>query len=163
MVTNLQTFVECPRAPNGLTFATYWYRPLGIDEIRISTCCFEEKAACSRFARLFERYWYMPSSGEQVCCNFNTEQVNQLFGNALHSEDLGPFLSFPVRRLNLPACPGIMGYSGGNDLCWYGIREIPEFMACEACFEDVCQSPSLANTSQHITGSKILMTYGPAT
>ena len=148
MVTSLQTLVECPQSPYGLAYATYWYRLLGIDGFRICTCCFERKIASSRFTSLLERYWYTPASCEQVCCNFNTGRAHQLFDNALHSGDLGPFLLFAVRLSNLPACPGTMGCSGGNDRRWYGIREISDFMACEACFENTL---SVVSFDQHFT------------
>ena len=148
MAANRQTLVECPQPPNGLAFAAYWYRLRGTDGFRICTRCFEEKAASSRFTSLFERYWYTPPPGQQVCCSLNNGRAHQLFDNALHSGDLGPFLSFAVRRSNMPACPGTMGCPGGNDHRWYGIRDIPDFMACETCFEDFVL---VSCFSQHFT------------
>ena len=100
MPTNLQTLVECPQSPNGLQFATHWYRPLGIDNFRICTCCFEENIAYSRFTSSFEPCWYTPIPGGQVCCSFNTRRAHQLFGYTSRSADLGSFQSFATRRSN---------------------------------------------------------------
>ena len=118
------TLTECPKAPNGILFATYWYRIPAIPNFRICSHCFTNRIARTQFATYFENFWHSPFPGEDVCCNFNTGKAHQLFDYATQSGDLEPFITYATHRIGLQRCPGTEGASGIKGLRWYGIREL---------------------------------------
>ena len=53
--------------------------------------------------------------------------------------DFQPLLSFAERRLSIKSCSGTEGVKGGNGMKWFRPinDDIPGFLCCEACYEDV--------------------------
>jgi hypothetical protein len=59
---------------------------------------------------------------------------------------LRELLGFFARRLNIPNCPRQRGVPATENIKWYQPRDkqrFPEFLACQACYEDVLLSGAL--------------------
>lgn len=127
---------ECPPARNGLTFPSYWYRLPGITDFFICTKCFSEKLAQTRFADDFESFFDYPLPGTNSSCDFNSTRVDRILARAALSGSLHELRNFAQRRAQIPICYGVNGVLGGQGVVWYSSPENPQFVACEACYED---------------------------
>ncbi|KAL8782544.1 MAG: hypothetical protein Q9195_009628 [Heterodermia aff. obscurata] len=129
----------CPTPPERLTFPTYWYRLPNDDNFLICTKCYEDKLRSTPFADVL-RYDHLDfGPGSSATCDFNTPRIDSLLRNAIASNNFQPLLSFTEQRLSIKPCAGTQGIKGGNGVKWFkpSNDEIPGFVCCEACHEDV--------------------------
>lgn len=136
----------CPIPPERLSFPTYWYRLPNDDDFLICTKCYEDKLRSTPFAGLL-RYDYLDfGPGSSATCDFNTPRIDSLLRNATGSNNFQPLLSFAEQRLSIKPCAGTQGIKGGNGVKWFkpSEDEIPGFVCCEACHEDVVLGTNFA-------------------
>ena len=136
----------CPIPPERLTFPTYWYRLPNDDNFLICTKCYEEKLRSTPFAGLL-RYDYLDfGPGAGATCDFNTPRIDSLLRNAIASNSFQPLFSFAGQRLSIKSCAGTQGITGGNGVKWFkpSNDEIPGFVCCEACHEDIILGTNFA-------------------
>ena len=136
----------CPSPPERITFPTYWYRLPNDDDFLICTKCYEDKICSTPFAGLL-RYDYLDfGAGASATCDFNTLRIDSLLRNAIASNDFRPLLSFAERRLSIKPCAGTQGIKGGDGVKWFkpSNDEIPHFVSCEACHEDLILGTTFA-------------------
>jgi len=129
----------CPTPPESLTFPTYWYRLPDDDDFLICTKCYEDKLHSTPFARLL-RCDYLDFGPRSVAtCDFNTPRIDSLLRQAVASNNFQPLWSFAAQRLSVKPCSGTQGIQGGDGVKWFKpINDvIPNFVCCEACYEDV--------------------------
>ncbi|KAJ9655140.1 hypothetical protein H2198_005915 [Neophaeococcomyces mojaviensis] len=141
-----EPLIECPSAkgPDGVSFATYWYRIKGTTEFAICTRCYEDKLANTPFIDWFESWYYEPPPRGQMTCDFNTERVNQLLSQAVQTGNMNQLYNYAQRREQMGPCPGTQGIAGGNGVQWFGIADIAEFAVCATCFEEFVATSSFA-------------------
>lgn len=129
----------CPTPPESLAFLTYWYRLPSDDSFLICTKCYEDKLHSTPFASLLRCDYLDFGPGSTATCDFSTPRTDSLLRQAVASNNFQLLCSFAERRLSIKSCSGTTGIKGCHDVKWFKPinDEIPSFVCCEACYEDV--------------------------
>ena len=132
----------CPSSLESVTFPTHWYRLPDDDKFLICTKCYQDKLHSTRFASLLRCDNLDFGPGMVATCDFNTPRIDALLRHAVASNDLQPLASLAKRRLHIEDCAGTQGIKGGSQVKWFKpVNDaIPNFVCCEACYEDVVLS-----------------------
>lgn len=133
-----------------------WYNIDSVPGFNICEECYTSHVQRTAFGDRFK-----PRPGTQpgmlTCCDFNRPRMLQVWDEAVSARNLDIALSYMARRVKIPACHGLQGVKGGQGLKWYSNHDLAEFVACEACYEDIVCSTSFAayftlNLHQHAPG-----------
>lgn len=129
----------CPTPPESLAFPTFWYRLPDNDHFLICTKCYEEKLHSTPFANMLRCDYLDFGPGSAAECDFNTPRIDSFQRQAIATNDFRPLWSFAKQRLSIKPCSGTGGIKGGNGVNWFKPvnDDIPDFVCCEACYEDV--------------------------
>lgn len=128
----------CP-SPESIAFPTYWYRLPDNADFLICTKCYEDKLHPTPLANLARCDYLDFGPTVEARCDFNTPRIDALIRQAIVSTDIQPLCSFAGHRLAIKSCSGVQGIKGGDGVKWFkpSNDEIPGFVCCEACYEDV--------------------------
>ncbi|KAL2845526.1 hypothetical protein BJX68DRAFT_277274 [Aspergillus pseudodeflectus] len=117
------TLRQCPSTEYTFTGEGQWYFHPQVPDFRICTYCYEKHIQSTRLECEFYA-WTCPRIEDDI------------WPRAVHSGNLTKLLGFFARRL-IPAT---------ENMKWYQPRDkqrFPEFLACQACYEDVLLSGAL--------------------
>ncbi|KAJ9144063.1 Integral membrane protein [Pleurostoma richardsiae] len=129
-----------------MTFPTTWYFHSSAPEFFICSWCFVEHIYTSRFQDQFVGTILNDEKPRE--CLFSRPRMNKvLFPDATSTGSLQGVLEWMKRRSAIPKCKGVDGAKGAAGVKWYSTigNEINGFVACEACYEDICLTNSFAS------------------
>lgn len=142
-----------------VTFATDWYHHPEAPDFWICSKCYVDHIWGTRYRDAF-RHERSSEGGEKRVCRFDKPRLrDRLFQDAASTGDLGPVLEFMRRRSTaVQDCAGVTGIMPSTPgLRWYGPRagDIPNFVCCEACYEDiVLAQDSLAGNFEPVSAAQ---------
>ncbi|KAL4945627.1 hypothetical protein BDV06DRAFT_184401 [Aspergillus oleicola] len=138
------TLRECPTTVYHLVTPGTWYIHPQVPEFKVCAYCYEKHILSSRFETSFNTCT-SPAGGKPSCL-FSVPRIkDSLWPRALQEESLKEVLEFFAYRLTLPVrtCPGEgKGVKASEGVKWFQLNQrsqgrFPQFLACEACFENV--------------------------
>ncbi|KAI0405165.1 hypothetical protein F4802DRAFT_615118 [Xylaria palmicola] len=131
----------CIDAP--VTFATDWYWHPEAPDFLVCSRCYVDHIHGTRHQLAFRNA--RPADGRPRVCRFSKPRMRgHLYPAALASGSLRDAAAWMRRRAAVPDCRGVEGIRGdtlasAGGVRWFApreAREIPGFLACEACYED---------------------------
>ncbi|KAI3328761.1 hypothetical protein F4824DRAFT_390642 [Ustulina deusta] len=129
-----------------ITFSTDWYWHPEAPGYLVCSRCYADHIHRSQYRGAFQRGRF--SDGKPRTCRFSKPRMkNHLYREALASGSLRHALDWMRKRAAIPDCRGVDGVKGrfGAGITWYATREIPGFLACQACYEDRLLTNRLAH------------------
>ncbi|EME43899.1 hypothetical protein DOTSEDRAFT_117938, partial [Dothistroma septosporum NZE10] len=128
---------RCPHTGQGINFPTHFFRFTGIEDFWICSKCFEDDVKSTRAMDFCEQFYFDPLPGcDSVCDWQGTPRVRQLLNNAVRNGGVDALMEYARNRPAAGVCQGQKAVRGGQGQKWFGTPEIPNFIACEACYED---------------------------
>ncbi|KAI1320583.1 hypothetical protein F5Y16DRAFT_389736 [Xylariaceae sp. FL0255] len=131
-----------------MTFPTDWYYHPEAPNYLICSRCFVDYIYTTKFQNHFH-HTTLKDGQPRVCCFSKPRMKDYLFKEALLTGSLAKTLDWMQFRSGIPNCSGIDGVKGhnGTGLKWYISKhdEIPNFISCEACYEDYIMANIFAN------------------
>ncbi|THW38673.1 hypothetical protein D6C90_05364 [Aureobasidium pullulans] len=127
----------CPSGEN-LLHDAFWFRYIDVPGFSICSRCFEFHIRNSIFELDFSGK-LEPGLTDSARCMFGvTRMTDQLWPEAISTQDLQTVKSYMEARAKIPNCRGMAGVSGAAlvGMKWYQAKHdaIPGFVACEACY-----------------------------
>ena len=84
------------------------------------------------------------TDGAERRCRFKVPRItDQLLPDAVSRGTLDSVVLFMNQRMRIKDCKGVDGATGSEGVTWYAVKDsqLPGFVACEACYQDiVCMS-----------------------
>ncbi|KAI0420969.1 hypothetical protein F5X98DRAFT_312990 [Xylaria grammica] len=122
-----------------MTFSTDWYWHPEAAEYLICSRCYVDNIHASKYQDDFQSARF--SDGKPRICRFSKPRMRDyLYKEALVSGSLRAALDWMQKRSAIPDCKGVDGVKGASarGITWYTARsnEIPNFLSCQACYED---------------------------
>lgn len=129
-------------------YSTRWYELQGLEQMRICSKCFDEHIRPTQFANKFN--FIDEPEGTPRTCRFNTTRMLQIWSQGVSENSFFGIQDFMTRRAQIPQCVGKRGSNGSAGIKWFAPRtgDIPGFVACEACYEDIILATNFANNFQ---------------
>ncbi|KAL2802451.1 hypothetical protein BJX63DRAFT_114317 [Aspergillus granulosus] len=142
------TLRECPSTVYILMGESQWYCHPQVPDFRVCTYCYEKHIQPTDFKRRFERVTLPAGSKPQ--CLFSCPRIEEdIWPRIIQlGSSLQELLQFFALRLPLRNCPQQRGVPASENIKWYqpkDSRRFPEFVACQACYEDVLLAGPLRN------------------
>ncbi|KAH8586545.1 hypothetical protein B0O99DRAFT_528495 [Bisporella sp. PMI_857] len=123
-------------------YETTWYYLPATPNFLICTWCHENYINGTATAPSFETI-----RKRQGRCRFNVPRLTKsLWPTVCRTGDLSTASEYMARRLHIPDCKGGSGAVMADKVEWFVDvdREIPGFVACEACYEDIILATEFA-------------------
>ncbi|KAI1263262.1 hypothetical protein F5Y18DRAFT_133852 [Xylariaceae sp. FL1019] len=145
--------VEGPKAVTAcidipMSFPTDWYWHPEASEYMICSRCYVDHIHGTSFEPHFKHQSF--DDGKSRSCRFNKPRMKEHeIREARASGSLANMVAAMRTRSTIPDCKGTGGVKGteGSGLRWYAIQsnQVPNFLACEACYEDYIIGNRFAN------------------
>ncbi|KAL4969814.1 uncharacterized protein BDV14DRAFT_65059 [Aspergillus stella-maris] len=160
------TLRECPTTVYHLVTPGTWYFHPSVPEFKICAYCYEKNISSTQLSSSFQT-WTSLAGGKPVCF-FSVPRIKDLlWPRAILTGELSEVLDFFGYRLSLSVreCPGEgKGVKASEGVKWFQLNQqhqgrFPQFLACEACYEDYLLASSLGNEfsqSTHPQGRDVL-------
>ncbi|KAL3491655.1 hypothetical protein BJX62DRAFT_225030 [Aspergillus germanicus] len=150
------TLRQCPSTEYTFSGESQWYIHPQVSDFRICVYCYEKHIQSGTFEGEFHS-WTSPA-GSCPQCLFSCPRIeDDIWPRAVHSGNLRELLDFFARRLSIPNCPRQRGVPATENVKWYQPRDkrkFPDFLACQACYEDVLLSGALRDEFILFTGTQ---------
>ncbi|KAL4799607.1 hypothetical protein BDV19DRAFT_385374 [Aspergillus venezuelensis] len=146
------TLRECPTTVYHLVTPGTWYFHPSVPEFKICAYCYEKRISTTQLSGYFQT-WTSPAGGKPSCF-FSVPRIKDLlWPNAIQTGDLSEVLDFFAYRLSLSfrKCPGEgKGIKASEGVKWFQLNKrhqgrFPQFLACEACYEDYLLASPIGN------------------
>ncbi|KAI0505758.1 hypothetical protein F5B22DRAFT_626696 [Xylaria bambusicola] len=134
-----------------VTFTTDWYYHPEASKYLICSRCYVDHIHGTKFQDTFHRSRF--DDGKPRLCRFNKPRMkDHIFKEALASGFLRKAVEWMQKRSSIVDCKGVEGVKGksADGIVWYMARDLPGFLSCEACYEDMVLTNQFAhNLSVH--------------
>ncbi|KAL2861252.1 uncharacterized protein BJX67DRAFT_366947 [Aspergillus lucknowensis] len=142
------TLRGCPSTMYILMGESQWYCHPQVPDLRVCTYCYEKHIQPAGFKRHFEHVTVPAGSKPQ--CLFSCPRIEEdIWPRIIQlGSSLRELLQFFAHRLPLRNCPRQRGVLASENIKWYqpkDNRRFPDFVACQACYEDVLLAGPLRN------------------
>ncbi|KAL2839250.1 hypothetical protein BJY01DRAFT_250563 [Aspergillus pseudoustus] len=151
------TLRQCPSTVYILTGETPWYIHPDVPDFRICTYCYEKHIQYTQLADAFK--CISVPGGSKPQCLFSCPRIeDDIWPRMVQTRNnLQELLQFFAHRLRVPNCSLQRGVSPSEGIKWYRPRDtsrFPDFLACQACYEDVLLAGPLRDEFMLFTGSQ---------
>ncbi|KAI0155278.1 hypothetical protein GGR57DRAFT_491737 [Xylariaceae sp. FL1272] len=131
-----------------MSFPTDWYWHPEASEYMICSRCYVDYIHGTGFESHFKHQRL--EDGKPRVCRFNKPSMKEHeITKARASGSLANIVAAMRTRSTIPDCKGTVGVKGteGSGLRWYAIQsnQVPNFLACEACYQDYIVDNRFAN------------------
>jgi hypothetical protein len=132
----------CPRN-NDVDFDMTFYILPAAPQFPVCTWCHHHKISKTSLASSFQQVTL-----KGVRCLFHEPRITKrLWPEAVHTSNLLDVVAYMQKRPGLPECKGKAGAQQSDNMKWFKplYNEIPNFVACEACYEGIILGTAFAD------------------